>query len=225
MSRGDGRSDEEVVAAWLAGDAAAFDVIVDRFARRVFGICARYFADRSDAEEATQETFVVLHRRGHSFRGQSAFSTWLYRVTTNVCHDLARRHARRPDTVPWDADSDDRGTPDAGRRVHDTGAEDALLAAELGQELTAALATLDAARREAVVWHDVHGLPYDEIARRQGVAVGTAKSRVHRGHAQLATALAHLRSPSRGATADEAPLASEPSGTGDPAATSDRTSP
>lgn len=181
------RTDEELVSAWQAGDIRAFDELVDRFTRRVFGICLRYFGNADDAEEATQETFVVLHRRGASFRGQSKFSTWLYRVTTNVCHDIGRKRGRRVDTVPLD-------TP-AGQEHAGTAADgqDALIAAELGAEIATALRRLDVEQRTAVVLHDVYGLTYDEIAARSGVAVGTAKSRVHRGHARLATELAHLR--------------------------------
>lgn len=193
-------SDEELVARWQAGDERAFDAIVDRFTRRVFGICLRYFGNADDAEEATQETFVVLYRRGTSFRGQSRFSTWLYRVTTNVCHDLGRKRSRRVDTVPlhngWGDDGSGHGPDDrrVGQRPSPaTDGQDALLAAELGTEIAEALSRLDPDQRAAVVLHDVYGLPYDEVAGRCGVAVGTAKSRVHRGHARLADELQHLR--------------------------------
>lgn len=212
----DDRTDEELAQAWLDGDTAAFDAIVGRFSRRVHGICQRYFRDRVDAEEATQETFVVLHRRGHSFRGQSKFSTWLYRVTTNVCHDLARKRARRPDTISLDAVRAAQGDGAAGAAIAtaDPDAQDALVAAELGHELAAAFALLDAEQRTAVLLHDVLGLPYEAIARHQSVATGTAKSRVHRGHARLAEALTHLRA-----------RPSEPGGTRRHDAASDTTTP
>jgi RNA polymerase sigma-70 factor, ECF subfamily len=210
------RSDEDLVAAWQRGDEAAFDALIDRFTPRVFGICHRYFGDPTDAEEATQETFVALLRRGGSFRGQSRFSTWLYRVATNVCHDLGRKRSRRPSTVPLDPDPD--GGPPHGERLRDeraTDAEDALLAAELGSELTAALRRIDVDQRTAIVLHDVYGYTYEEIAGRTDVAVGTAKSRVHRGHARLADELAHLRSRAPEPGSEERavdPSRSEPSG-------------
>lgn len=183
------RTDEEVVAAWQSGDERAFDEVVDRFTRRVFGICHRYFGEATDAEEATQETFVTLYRRGSSFRGQSRFSTWLYRVATNVCHDIGRKRARRVDTVPLD----ERPGGAPGEQTPSTDAEDALVAAELGAEITTALRGLDIDQRTAVVLRDVCGLGYEEVARRTDVAVGTAKSRVHRAHARLASELGHLR--------------------------------
>ncbi len=175
--------DEALVAAFVAGDAAAFDELVRRYARRVYGICLRYFGDPADAEDAAQETFVGLLRRAETYTGAAAFSTWLYRVATNACNDLARKRARRPRPAGVDVDAlADAGVPD-----------DLLADRELGLELDAALRTLDPATRAAVVLHDIGGLPYADVAQRLGVAVGTAKSRVFRGHARLAAALVHLR--------------------------------
>ena len=175
------RTDEELVAAFVDGDRAAFDEIVARYSRRVYAICLRYFGDPSEAEDAAQETFVILLRRASTYRGGAAFSTWLYRVTTNVCHDLGRRRARRPQPVHNDM-ADEHPS-----------ADDLLANRELGLDLEQALATLDAEQREAVVLHDVAGVPYADIAARLGVPVGTVKSRIARGHARLATVLVDRR--------------------------------
>ena len=157
-----------------------------RYRRRVFGICLHYFGDPRDAEDATQDTFIALLRRASTFAGTAAFSTWMYRVATNACNDLARKRARRPQT-----------TGDGAEQLADVAdVEDLLANRELGVELEGALARLDPIYREAVVLHDVGGVPQAEIAERLGVAVGTVKSRIHRGHAQLAAALTHLREPS-----------------------------
>lgn len=189
MRPADGRSDEALVAAFVAGDTTAFDRLVDRYERRVYGICYRYFGNAQDAEDAMQDTFVALLRRGQSFQGTAAFSTWLYRVATNACNDLARKRSRRPRTVPLDRSSSDGSAPEA---ADVPSVEDALANRELGLELMDALRELDPAHREAVVLHDVHGLPYADVAARAGVAVGTVKSRIHRAHARLAARLAHL---------------------------------
>lgn len=186
-------TDEALVAAYVAGDAAAFDTLVQRYERRVYGICYRYFGDAADAEDAMQETFVTLLRRAETFTGAAAFSTWLYRVATNACNDLARKRSRRPRTVPLVTPSRDGDGPTGQDPAHDAPAvEDVLATRELGIELAAALRTLDREQREAVVLHDVYGVPYHEIAAREGVAVGTVKSRIHRAHARLATTLQHL---------------------------------
>ena len=169
-------TDEALVVAFVAGDAAAFDELVQRHRRRVYAICLRYFRDASEAEDAMQETFVVLLRRASTYRGGAAFSTWLYRVTTNVCHDLARRRSRRPQPVDGEV-----------HEVADT--TDAIANRELAVELEQALARLEPDQRRAVVLHDVLGLPYADVAEREGIALGTVKSRIARGHARLADLL------------------------------------
>ncbi|HVM00719.1 MAG TPA: RNA polymerase sigma factor [Egibacteraceae bacterium] len=195
----DTRSDDELVAAWVEGERRAFDALVDRYERRVYGICYRYFGNASDAEDAMQETFVAVLRRGGTYSGTAAFSTWLYRVATNACNDLARKRSRRPRTVPLVGGSRDGDAPDGhDPRVDLPAVEDLLANRELGLELAAALRGIDAEHREAVVLHDVYGVPYHEIAARCGVAVGTVKSRIHRAHARLAAALSHLDDTSRG---------------------------
>lgn len=189
-------SDKELIAAVAAGDREAFGAVVDRYDRRVFAICFRYFGDQAEAEDAAQETFVTLLRRAETFRGGAAFSTWLYRITMNTCHDLGRRRARRPSTVPLGGASGDTGDGDApANEPADStpGVEQLVGMRELGDELTGALRHLAPEQAEAVVLHDGYGVPYEEIAARCGVAVGTVKSRIHRAHARLADALGSPR--------------------------------
>lgn len=173
-------TDEALVAAYVAGDGAAFDRLVERYQRRVFGICFHYFADGADAEDAMQDAFVALLRRAGTFRGGAAFSTWMYRVAVNACNDLARKRARRPRIAATDVAT-------LGEELAVTDDVDEGLDADLA----AALAGLDAATRTAIVLHDVHGLPYADVAARLDLPVGTVKSRIHRGHARLAEALHH----------------------------------
>jgi RNA polymerase sigma-70 factor (ECF subfamily) len=181
-------ADHELVARARTGDRDAFEAIIQQHADHVYAICLRYFGNPHDAEDAFQAAFLACYRGLGSFRGRAALSTWLYRVTTNACHDLARRRARQPRTVPLD---EERGGARPDHADHD--AVDRLAAAELQPDLRDALAQLDAEQRQAVVLRDVVGASYAEIARSQGVAVGTAKSRVHRGHARLAELLEPVR--------------------------------
>ena len=189
-------SDEELLSAFVAGDESAFEELTDRHAARVYAICYRYFRNVQDAEDAAQDAFLTLYRRAETFSATSAFSTWMYRVTMNTCNDLARKRARRPRTVP--IVDERRNGPDRSEVLAsaDPGTEDLLASAELAEELRDALAALDPDQREAVILHDVYGYPYVDIATRTGVAVGTVKSRVHRGHARLTDLLRHLRDPS-----------------------------
>ena len=173
------------MAAYVAGDTAAFDELVRRYRRRVFGICRAYFGNDAEAEDAAQDAFIALLRRASTYSGTAAFSTWMYRVTTNACNDLARKRARRPQSSGDGVD----------RLVETAAVEDVLGNRELGVELEQALELLDADFREVILLHDVAGWPYADIAERLGIAVGTVKSRIHRGHGRLAAALAHLREP------------------------------
>lgn len=186
---GERDSDEALVAAYVSGDQAAFDRLVERHERRVYGICYRYFGNAADAEDALQDTFVALLRRADTYRATAAFSTWLYRVAMNACNDLSRKRRRRPQTVPLRAAQDGNPGADSEPRTDDPAVEEMLANRELGMDLLAALRQLEAAQREAVVLHDVYGVAYDEIAQRSGVAVGTVKSRIHRAHARLAAIL------------------------------------
>jgi RNA polymerase sigma-70 factor (ECF subfamily) len=193
------RTDEQLVAAWVDGDRAAFDELVRRYERRVYAICYRYFGNATDAEDAAQDAFVALFRRAHTYAGGAAFSTWLYRVAVNACNDLARKRGRRPKKA--DVEVGDLAETLAS-------SDDLLERRELALELRGALDALDAETREAIVLHDVQGVPYADIAALQGVAVGTVKSRVHRGHGRLAALLVQLRpdsSSSREPTAPSAP--------------------
>jgi RNA polymerase sigma-70 factor (ECF subfamily) len=175
-------SDEDLVAAFVAGDGGGFDQLVERYAKRVYAICFRYFGDAADAEDAAQEAFLALYRHAGTFAGAARFSTWMYRVATNACNDLARKRARRPRSA-------DRDVADLAM----ASTSDLLANRELGMELDAALSELAPEYREPILLHDLGGFGYADIAARLGVPVGTVKSRIHRGHARLAAALRHLR--------------------------------
>ena len=176
---GSPRSDEELVHAFTGGDERAFAELLDRYQRRVFGICYRYFGDATDAEDAAQDAFLTLYRRAETLKGGAKFSTWMYRVTTNACNDLGRKRSRRPKKS--EAVIEDLPLADNHDRIAQ---------ADLQLDLRQALLQLEPDYRDAVIGHTLHGRPYAEIAEEAGVAVGTIKSRVHRGHAKLATILA-----------------------------------
>jgi RNA polymerase sigma-70 factor, ECF subfamily len=176
-------ADEDLLRAFLGGDDRAFDTLVQRYERRVFAICHRYFGNAADAEDAAQDAFVALLRRGSTFDGRASFSTWMYRVAVNACNDLARKRSRRPQRD----DTDVATLSDATGHVADV--EEQLAAASFGPEVLTALRMLDDSSREAVVLHDVYGLAYHEIAARTGIAIGTVKSRIHRSHARLAASI------------------------------------
>ena len=172
----DASSDDELLARFLDGDQASFTALVVRHEDRIFALALRMTGDRSDALDATQETFISAFRRARMFRGESAFGTWLYSIGVNSCRDILRKRKRLP--VPTEE------LPEPAQ----TGASvEGLVVGRL--DLARALNELTEEYRQAVVMHDVGGIPYEEIALRLGVPVGTVKSRISRGRRLLAGSL------------------------------------
>jgi RNA polymerase sigma-70 factor (ECF subfamily) len=174
------RSDEKLLEAFLAGERAAFEELVRRHEDRLFGLALRMTGNRSDALDATQDAFVAAFRRAPSFRGDAAFGTWLYRVAVNVTQDLLRKRSR---DVVSEMEGEEHAATGPAERVED--------AAVARIDVARALAELPEEYREAVVMHDLGGVPYDEIARITQTPMGTVKSRISRGRRQLAGLLEH----------------------------------
>lgn len=191
--------DEELIRRFRAGDDAAFTALVQRHQQRVYTVCLRVLGDTESAGDVAQETFLTVLRKLEGFRGEAAFTTWLYRVTMNACYDELRRARRRPllHVTPEEGPDREPGPPIADHADEVGGTIDA----------AAALASIQEEFRIAVVLADVHDLPYDLIAEILDVPVGTVKSRVHRGRTALARAMG--LSPGepavRPATSEEAP--------------------
>jgi RNA polymerase sigma-70 factor (ECF subfamily) len=174
-----GERDADLLTKFLDGDHDAFATLMGRHEDRIFGLCVRMLHNRSDALESTQEIFITAFRRASSFRGDSAFGTWLYRIAINHCKDVLRRHKEVLLTQEH---------LEIDRETRTEALEDA---ANLRLDLSRALAELPDDYREAVVMHDLGGLPYEEIAATTGVPIGTVKSRISRGRRRLARLLEH----------------------------------
>jgi RNA polymerase sigma-70 factor, ECF subfamily len=172
-------TDEALLEQFLGGRAECFDALMRRHEDRIFALALRMMGERGDALEASQEIFLTLWRRAPSFRGDSAFSTWLYRIGINTCHDLLRRRKRVPQPQEELPEPATGGRPGMADQV------------ALRLDLTQALAVIQDDYREAVVMHDLGGVSYEEIAHLTGVPVGTVKSRISRGRRALAAALEH----------------------------------
>jgi RNA polymerase sigma-70 factor (ECF subfamily) len=190
------RSDEALLSAFVGGERSAFEELVRRHEDRLFGLALRMTGNRSDALDATQDAFVAAFRRAASFRGDAAFGTWLYRIAINASQDLLRKRSRDVVTDTEDTDLPARGSDE---RVEDA------VAARV--DLARALAALPEEYREAVVMHDLGGVPYEEIAQLTGTPMGTVKSRISRGRRRLAELLEHraARQPSNPTSNDTTP--------------------
>jgi len=173
-----GAPDGELVRRFLAGDAGAATELITRHERRVYAVCLRVLGNPDDAADAAQDALLAMIRKLDGFRGEAAFTTWLYRVAMNVCYDHLRRAKRRP-VLRRD---DDAPAPEPALDDH----ADAVAGAH---DVAAALEQVPEDFRVAIVLADVHDLPYDEIAKVLDLPVGTVKSRVHRGRIAMAKAL------------------------------------
>ena len=177
-----GASDEELLAAHLAGDRTAFGELVTRHERRIYGLCLRILGNREDAEDATQEAFVGALRRAGTFRREAAFSTWLYRIAVNAATDQARRRGRAR-TVPLEAEEARHATPSGG---------DPSGAVTTALTVQTALSRVPEDFRVALILCDSYGFGHAQAAEILGIPVGTVKSRVFRGRLALGEQLAGL---------------------------------
>jgi RNA polymerase sigma-70 factor (ECF subfamily) len=183
-------TDAELVARFKDGDRSAFDALVSRHQRRVYNLAYRMLGRVEDARDAAQEAFLSCYRHLGSFRGDSAFGTWLHRITVNACYDSLRR--RPPDPSPL------------SEVVEPAPARDHADQAAAAVDVQRALLAVPVEFRGALILHDIQGLPYEEVAEALDVPLGTVKSRLHRGRLALARALAGEPAPasaaSKGAT-------------------------
>jgi RNA polymerase sigma-70 factor (ECF subfamily) len=160
------------------GDGAAFEALYRAHAGRVYALCLRLTADAAQAEERTQDAFVRAWERLATFRGESAFSSWLYRLTVNEVLLGRRAERRREQRV---VTSDDPAALERSRGA-DASSGSAL-------DLERAVAALPPGAREVFVLHDVEGYRHEEIAQLAGIAVGTSKAQLFRARRLLREAL------------------------------------
>ncbi|MGW5366841.1 RNA polymerase sigma factor SigM [Streptomyces sp. NPDC004009] len=183
---GDAR-DEDLLARHVEGDPDAFAEIVRRHRDRLWAVALRTLGDREEAADAVQDALVSAYRAAHTFRGQSAVTTWLHRITVNACLDRARKAASRK-TAPVD----DTERLEQLLEPHESASAPAERN-DLHRQLLEALGTLPYEQRAALVLVDMQGYPVAEAARILDVPTGTVKSRCARGRARLLPLLGHLR--------------------------------
>ena len=183
----DGVSDQELLTRHVEGDADAFGEIVRRHRDRLWAVALRTLGDREEAADAVQDALVSAYRAAHTFRGQSAVTTWLHRSTVNACLDRARKAASRK-TAPVD----DTERLEQLLEPHESASAPAERN-DLHRQLIEAMGTLPPDQRAALVLVDMQGYPVAEAARILDVPTGTVKSRCARGRARLLPLLTHLR--------------------------------
>jgi RNA polymerase sigma-70 factor, ECF subfamily len=178
--QGEGLSESEAIARAKQGDAEAFEVLYNLHKRRVYSLCLRMTANTAAAEDLTQEAFLQLFRKIATFRGESAFSTWLHRMAVNVV--LMQLRKKGLPVVPLDDTMEsEEETP-----KKELGAPDPSLTSSVDRlQLQRAVEALPPGYRTIFVLHDVEGYEHNEIADLVGCSIGNSKSQLHKARMKL----------------------------------------
>jgi RNA polymerase sigma-70 factor, ECF subfamily len=175
-------TESEAIRLAQAGDAVAFEFLYQLHSRRVYALCLRMVGNPSDAEDLAQEAFLQLFRKIGTFRGESAFSTWLHRMTVNVVLMRLRKKSLPAASLEETNDSDDEST---GPK-RDPGAPDLRLSGAIDRvNLERSVEKLPPGYRTVFVLHDVQGYEHNEIAGIMGCSVGNSKSQLHKARTRL----------------------------------------
>ncbi len=181
--------DEAALIARAAdGDRMAFTHLMEHYQSACYGLAWRLLHDADQAADATQDGFMHAYKAIRSYRG-GVFRSWLLRITANASYDILRRAQRRPTTVLPDPEEGAPELPD----IHAVNPVEEATKSELYRHLEVALRQLPADQRAAVVLCDVYGMDYNEVAAMTESALGTVKSRIHRGRLRLRELMAEHR--------------------------------
>jgi RNA polymerase sigma-70 factor, ECF subfamily len=179
-TQGDKLSEAKAIERAKQGDAEAFETLYHLHKRRVYSLCLRMTANTASAEDLTQEAFLQLFRKIGTFRGESAFSTWLHRMAVNVV--LMQLRKKGLPVVPLEETIE---TEEESPRK-EPGAEDVRLAGSIDRlQLDHAIADLPPGYRAVFLLHDVQGYEHNEIARIVGCSIGNSKSQLHKARMKL----------------------------------------
>jgi len=172
-------SDLMLVERVQQGESAAFDLLVLRYQHKVLKLIMRYVHDAVEAEDVAQEAFIRAYRAMPSFRGDSAFYTWLYRIAINTAKNALVANRRRP--VDYSLDLQDTEDYATQARLKDPETpEGLLLTEEIQNTVNSAIENLPEDLRTAIVLRELEGLSYEEIAKAMACPVGTVRSRIFR---------------------------------------------
>lgn len=188
---GANQTDLELVRRVQAGDKSAFDVLVLKYQQKVINLVTRYVHDHHIAMDVAQESFIKAYRGLKNFRGDSAFYTWLYRISINTAKNhLVSKSRRMPDD---DIDAQDAEQYDGGGMLRDLATpENEMLTEEIRTTLTAAIEALPDDLRIAITLRELEGLSYEEISDAMDCPIGTVRSRIFRARESIEVELAPL---------------------------------
>ena len=184
--------DQQLVERAQRGDKRAFDLLVSKYQRKLGRLLSRFIRDPAEVEDVAQEAFIKAYRALPSFRGDSAFYTWLYRIGINTAKNYLVALGRRAPTVT-EFDSEEAESFEDGEQLRDINTpESVLMSKEIGSTVNAAMEDLPEDLRTAITLREIEGLSYEEIASIMNCPIGTVRSRIFRAREAIAARLRPL---------------------------------
>ncbi len=189
---GDREVDQQLVARAQRGDKRAYELLVMKYQRKLGRLLSRWVRDPAEVEDVTQEAFIKAYRALPSFRGESAFYTWLYRIAINTAKNyLVALGRRAPTTTGFDTEEAE-GFEDAEQLRDSSTPESELQGKQIAAVVNRAMDALPEDLRTAITLREIEGLSYDEIANVMNCPIGTVRSRIFRAREAIATELRPL---------------------------------
>lgn len=189
---GEREVDQQLVVRAQRGDKQAFGLLVSKYQRKLARLLSRLIRDPAEVEDVAQETFIKAYRALPTFRGDSAFYTWLYRIGVNTAKNYLVSQGRRAPTST-EFDSEEAEGFDEGEQLRDSNTPERILQSkQVGETVNAAMEALPEELRTAIMLREIEGLSYEDIARIMDCPIGTVRSRIFRAREAVAEKLRPL---------------------------------
>ena len=172
--------DRQLVARAQRGDKRAFELLVEKYQRKLARLLSRFIRDPAEVEDVTQEAFIKAYRALPAFRGDSAFYTWLYRIGINTAKNYLMAMGRRAPTST-EVEAEEAEGFEEGEQLRDINTpESVLLSNEIAQTVNATIESLPEELRRAIQMREIEGMSYEDIAQKMDCPIGTVRSRIFR---------------------------------------------
>lgn len=186
---GDREIDQQLVERAQQGDKHAFELLVAKYQRKLGRLLSRFIRNPSEVEDVVQEAFIKAYRALPSFRGESAFYTWLYRIGINAAKNYLVSEGRRPPTTTGFDSEEAEGFEDAEQLRNINTPENELMSKQVAETVNKAMESLPEELKTAITLREIEGLSYEEIANMMNCPIGTVRSRIFRARETIAEKL------------------------------------
>ena len=186
---GDREIDQQLVERAQHGDKHAFELLVAKYQRKLGRLLSRFIRNPSEVEDVVQEAFIKAYRALPSFRGESAFYTWLYRIGINAAKNYLVSEGRRPPTTTEFDSEEAEGFEDAEQLRNINTPENELMSKQVAETVNKAIDSLPEELKTAITLREIEGLSYEEIANMMNCPIGTVRSRIFRARETIAEKL------------------------------------